>query len=409
MAAGLTIDSTGSPQRPQKTSAPTPVWVVIGLAMGPTVALGLARFAYALLLPPMRTELGWSYAAAGALNTANAAGYLVGALAAAALGRRLGDKQVFAVSLLLTALAVGASGLTAEFTLQLVLRFIAGFTGALTFITGAGLTAAAAQGGARSRAPTFLGLYFAGGGLGITASALAVPPVLTATGWRGGWLALGGLSLLATLIAWTVLGRAPQTASVTGKRGRGGWPARFMAPKLVAYGLFGAGYIAYATFIIAYLRSAEQFSDFEVSAFWAILGVAAIVAVFAWGPVLGRLKGGWGTAATVGMVTLGAAMPLIFGGIVGAFLSAILFGGSFLAVVAAVTSFGRRAAPPHAWTAMIGALTVAFGIGQSIGPLLSGALSDGPGGVTAGLWVSVAILAVSSVIAATQPEPAEQA
>src|ERR1700750_3333276 len=46
------------------------------------VSLGLARFSYALLLPPMRAELHWSYFVAGAMNTANAAGYLAGALLA---------------------------------------------------------------------------------------------------------------------------------------------------------------------------------------------------------------------------------------------------------------------------------------------------------------------------------------
>src|ERR1700733_2913478 len=111
----------------------TPLWVVVGLAMGPAVALGLARFAYALLLPPMRAELGWSFANAGAMNTANAAGYLVGALVAAPFGKRMGDKPVFAVSLLLTALTIGASGLTADFSALLALRLAAGFTGALAF------------------------------------------------------------------------------------------------------------------------------------------------------------------------------------------------------------------------------------------------------------------------------------
>ncbi|MGH9054723.1 MAG: YbfB/YjiJ family MFS transporter [Acidimicrobiales bacterium] len=51
-----------------------------GLALGPAVALGLARFAYALLLPAMRTDLHWSYTQAGALNTANALGYFAGAI-----------------------------------------------------------------------------------------------------------------------------------------------------------------------------------------------------------------------------------------------------------------------------------------------------------------------------------------
>ena len=66
------------------------VIVALGLATGPAVALGFSRFAYALLLPPMRDALGWSYVQAGAINTANGAGYVVGAAIAAAVARRAG-------------------------------------------------------------------------------------------------------------------------------------------------------------------------------------------------------------------------------------------------------------------------------------------------------------------------------
>ena len=54
------------------------------------VALGLGRFAYALLLPPMRQALGWGYTEAGLINTANAVGYLSGSLLAPWLIRRMG-------------------------------------------------------------------------------------------------------------------------------------------------------------------------------------------------------------------------------------------------------------------------------------------------------------------------------
>ena len=64
------------------------IWVALGLALGPAVVLGLARFAYALLLPAMRAELHWSLGTAGAMNSANAIGYLAGALATAGLARR---------------------------------------------------------------------------------------------------------------------------------------------------------------------------------------------------------------------------------------------------------------------------------------------------------------------------------
>jgi len=405
MAINDTTLASSEQIRAQSAATLTPLWVVFGLAMGPAVALGLARFAYALLLPPMRSALGWSFADAGAMNTANAAGYLVGALIAAPIGKIIGDKFVFAIGLLLTALAVGASGLTADFTTLLALRTVAGFTGALSFVAGAGLTSVAATGGAQSRAPTLLGIYFAGAGIGVTASALAIPPLLSVIGWRGGWLVLGGLALLATAFGCFALKRSPAQVYTSSDAARGGWSPWFMARKLVSYTLFGAGYIAYATFIIAFLRSEEGFTSSGVSAFWSILGLASIAAAFAWGPILGRLRGGWGAAVTMGMVAIGAAIPLIWSNVVGAFLSAILFGGSFLAVIAAVTSFARRAAKPHAWTTAIAALTIAFGLGQCIGPVLSGALSDGPNGVRVGLWLSVGILITATVVAAFQPEP----
>jgi predicted MFS family arabinose efflux permease len=386
----------------------TPSWVVVGLAMGPAVAIGLARFAYALLLPPMRADLGWSFAQAGAMNTANAAGYLVGALVAAPLGARMGDKAVFAVGLVLTALAVGVSGLTAGFTLLMVLRVVAGFTGALAFVCGAGLTSVAAAGESKSRAPTLLGIYFAGAGAGVTASALAVPPLLETVGWRGGWLVLGAIALASTAFGLLALRRAPEAAPALTDGAHGGWSPRFMACTLVAYGLFGAGYIAYATFIIAYLRSAEGFSSGDVTRFWSILGLSSVAAAFLWGRVLARLRGGSGIAATLTVLAIGTGAPLLWTAPAGAYLSAILFGGSFLAVLAAVASFARRSLKPHAVTGAIGLLTVVFGIGQCIGPVLSGALADGPSGLTAGLWLSVAILAVGAVIATFQSEPVDQ-
>lgn len=396
--------NAATPAPAEERGTPTPLWVVCGLAMAPAVALGLARFAYALLLPAMRDELGWSFAEAGAMNTANAAGYLAGALVAAPVGRRLGERRAFMVGMLLTTAAIAASGLTVDFAALLVTRFIAGFGGAVAFIAGAGLTAAAAAGGTRSRAPTLLGVYFAGAGIGIAASALAVPSLLAWIGWRGGWLVLGALALAASAIGAAVLPRTPRPATAQAQ-GDGRWSPHFMACELAAYGMFGAGYIAYATFIVAYLRSGAGFEGISITAFWTLVGLAAVAAAFAWAPVLGALRGGGGAMATMGTLNLGVLLPLLWPTVPGAYLSAILFGGSVLAVIAAVTSFARRAAPPHAWTGAIAALTVAFGIGQCIGPVLSGALSDGPEGVRSGLWLSVGTLLAGVAVAAFQREP----
>lgn len=102
-------------------------------------------------------------------------------------------------------------------------------------------------------------------------------------------------------------------------------------------------------------------------------------------------------------------MPLLLRGQVGAYVSALLFGGSFMAVVASAAAFACKAAPPPSWTNAIGAMTIAFGLGQCIGPVLSGLLSDGLDDVGTGLWVSWCILRGEVVVAAWQPEPRREA
>ena len=147
----------------------------IGLALGPAVALGFARFAYALLLPGMRADLSWSFAQAGTMNTANAVGYLVGALLATPLSHRTGARAAFAGSLLLTALALLASAASGAFAVLLALRLLAGAAGAVVFIVGATLAAGLASGGSNGRTASVLGVYFAGGGLGVAVSGLLIP------------------------------------------------------------------------------------------------------------------------------------------------------------------------------------------------------------------------------------------
>ena len=78
------------------------------------------------------------------MNTANAAGYLIGALVAAPFGRRTSDKAAFSLGLFLTSAAIAGAGLTADFTSLLLLRAVSGLAGAVSFVAGAGLTSAAA-------------------------------------------------------------------------------------------------------------------------------------------------------------------------------------------------------------------------------------------------------------------------
>lgn len=374
------------------------VWIALLLAAGPASAFGLARFAYAVLLPPMQADLDWSYATAALLNTVNAAGYLIGALVAARVGRRLGVRQAFLLSLVTTAVALGASALSTLLPVLLGLRLIAGATGAVTFILGAALTASLASANPGRSSALLMGVYVAGGGLGIVVTGLLLPATLAwypaELGWRIGWAVLGVVGILAWLMAAPAARRVPEPPPrPAGSRA----PVRGMIPLLSGYTLFGAGYIAYMTFIVALLRG-DGATDVQVSVFWIVLGLAAIGGGFAWSPVIGRLSGGRAPALLMVVVALGAGLPLFGSHPVLALGSAVLFGATFLALVGSVTHAAHRVLDPHQVTDGIGILTVGFAIGQSIGPLLSGILADSADGVRAGLALSVAVVLVGAVL-----------
>lgn len=175
-----------------------------------------------------------------------------------------------------------------------------------------------------------------------------------------------------------------------------------LRPLLIGYGLFGAGYIAYMTFIAAYLTQ-NGADEFGIAQFWVLLGLAAVAGSILWSPILGRLGGGRGVALTLAAVLVGTGLPAASGSMIAAYSSAVIFGGSFLSTPASVAGCARQLLPQRYWTNAVAALTVIFALGQCIGPVLAGAVSDGPDGVRAGLLLGAGLLAASVFTTVLQP------
>ena len=104
-------------------------------------------------------------------------------------------------------------------------------------------------------------------------------------------------------------------------------------------------------------------------------------------------------------VALGALLPILATNVWSFALSAVLFGGSFLAVVTAVTRQVRQTLPPARWTAVMGNATALFAIGQLVGPTLTGAIADRQGGLALGLLCSGALLGIATLVALLGPQP----
>ncbi len=281
------------------------------LALGPAVALGLARFGYSLLLAPMRTSLHWSFTVAGALSTANSAGYLAGAVLAGPLTRRWGARKAFVVATCLSALSLLATAATRGSLMLFGLRTVAGVSGAVSFIAGAALVAQVSPLGSVRRSAALLSVYSAGIGAGIAISGAGIPWLLAAVsspaGWRLGWVLLGGLATLGCVIAVP----AANACGEPTQAGPGGhWPMARLGPLFCCYTLFGVGYIGYFTFIVAYLQGRGASPGF-ITGFWIVLGGAVIVGGFGWAPVIGRLRAGRAPSAIMAVVCAGTLPPLL--------------------------------------------------------------------------------------------------
>jgi predicted MFS family arabinose efflux permease len=378
--------------------------IALGLSAGPVVALGFTRFAYALLLPAMRTQLHWSFAASGSMNTANAVGYLIGAATSAWWARRLGGRAAFLGGLILSAVMLLATAASGNYAALAGIRFAGGVSTAVTFVVGSALAARIHTGDRQHRSAALVALYMAGVGIGIVLSGAVVPAIIGGfgtAGWRLGWLAVAALATAAIVPAvWAANRTSAPAGHAPGSHDR--LRLRPLAPLFAWYVLFGAGYVSYMTFVIALLH-AEGLHLGTEAVFFIVLGIASAAGTLAvWGRVTARLRHGH-APALISLIVLLGVLPVLLGhGLPAALLSAVIFGATFMAGPTAATVLARRLLPAHAWTAGIAVLTVAFSVGQAIGPLVSGLLSDTSGGITAGLWLSVLLLAVAAIAALAQ-------
>jgi len=267
-----------APDRP--SSYVHPARLILILSLAPTVGLGIGRFAYSLVLPDMRDALGWSYSGAGFMNTINAAGYLAGALMAAKLVKRFGLSAAVRWGTLACVASLALCAMSGNFVVLSFARLLAGLGAAAGFVAGGALAAMIAQ-TRPERANFLLSLFYAGPGLGILASGLVAPFVLQAFGPGSWWIVWWAMTLLSVLMTIPLLlapiDRSAGIADVA--------PAKFaIRPVLIylaGYFLFGAGYIAYMTFMIAYVRDAGGGAPAQ-SAFWCLIGLSAFVTPWVW-------------------------------------------------------------------------------------------------------------------------------
>uniref|UniRef100_E1T4F3 Major facilitator superfamily MFS_1 n=1 Tax=Burkholderia sp. (strain CCGE1003) TaxID=640512 RepID=E1T4F3_BURSG len=411
------------------------------------VALGVGRFAFTPLLPlmlhggafgqpPIDIQHG------GWLASFNYAGYFVGALTCAAL--RVEPARVVRAGLASTVLLTLAMGVTSQFWIWAVVRFVAGAVSAWTFVF-------ASQWGLRRLAelgqPAWSGVIYTGPGVGIVGTGLLV----SAAGGYGataGWIGFGLISAVLAAVVWPAFGsgttsaggttgttRAARAAGPTGPTGPTESPRTGESPGtagttkstgttaslenplsrttiaatarpvsdsipathradafwLVAlYGVPGFGYIITATFLPVIARHALPGSPWP-DLFWPMFGAALMVGALLAARLPLHLDNRVLLAGSYVLQAVGIALGIVWPTAGGFSLGSILIGVPFTAITLFAMREARRLRGDDA-AGLMGYATAAYGLGQIVGPLVAAPIAAHTGSFSPALWLAAGAL-----------------
>ncbi len=379
-----------------------PAALILGGFIALASAMGIGRFVYTPILPEMVAALGLSASAAGLIASANFAGYLLGALAAALPRFGAARRQWMLIGLVFSALSTGGMAFTTALPAFVILRFVGGFASAYVLVFSSSLVMDRL---AEIGKANLAGYQFAGVGTGIALSAVLVERLAAFDfGWTWQWIATALLSLAACAAVGLLIGPAPQRANqVSATAPRGGLNLPLLA-LVLSYGLFGFGYVITATFLVQLVRTNAAIAPIE-PAIWVIVGLAAIPSVAVWSAIGRRLGAAAGYALACLVEAAGVLASVLWVSPPGTILAAILLGGTFVGITVLGFVVVRRLASGDI-SRTIALMTAAFGLGQIIGPILAGWVHDLTGSFLLPSIAAAAALAVGAALVARFTAPA---
>ncbi|MBT7757465.1 MAG: MFS transporter [Rhodospirillaceae bacterium] len=425
-------------------------WIALAAVLSTFVGVGVGRFALGMLLPAMGQALDLDYVQMGWISTANFIGYLLGALWVRRLLPRFGERRLIAISLMAVVATMAGVSQASGFWPLVILYTGTGLGSGIAFVCTVTLLPHWFATQYRGRAA---GTLATGTGLAMMLAGWSIPLInssMGAIGWRLGWGGLAAVCLPLVLFCLIVVRNRPgemglqpfgegtgpasrppsQAANRTEKQtarteaaGNGGMAKaaeRNLIMRLGAvYSLFGATYVVYATFVVTTLVREHGMAEAKAGLFWIGLGFFTLFC----GPVLGGLSDRLGrrVGIVVSFLLQGTAYILIayssgiWGGAVGGglghevavYLSIFLFGLSVFGLPVIMTAAVADYLTPERTVAAISTLTVIFGVGQMLGPILAGIMAEYSGSFTPAYLAATSLVALAIAITLTLPDPPE--
>ena len=370
---------------------------IIAATLIMAAALGIGRFAYTPLLPPMLDAFGWSFAQAGDVASANFFGYMIGALLAPTVSSSRYIRVWVAVSLMSSVATTYAGSSVVEFESWLLVRFLSGVASAFCLVL---VTTQLLQVLDRQGQASWGNIHFAGVGLGIMVCMLVLHE---AGDVAAQWQNLGAAAAVLMVVAWFALSGTGFVDRVAVGGDSMPETATSLWRLILGYGFFGYGYVVSATFVVAMAQQIQTSGQVtqDASWVWMVVGVALVPSVYIWQLAANR----WGLLRVLRLAYLvesvGALMTALSESLYMLVVSCVLLGGTFAAITALGISAAKQLAPTRVAQA-VSAMTFSFAVGQLLGPAISGRLADYFGGFIWPATAAAALLVISGLL--VQPE-----
>lgn len=376
--------------------------ILVGL-LGVFACLGLARFSFGMILPDMQLDLGMNATQAGIVGSANFIGYFLGLFVVGKWYASYGPMRLISRALWTQGFAMVLMALSSHYLIVALVFVIAGFFGALANI---GIMTHIAQSVPAHIKGRATGIVVAGIGLAVILSGVVTPTIalIVENPWRVSWIIFALLVIFAGIVSLLKIEpKKPKSGNNTPKEDDLKLQVILKSCSFwqtgILFFIFGLCAIMFMTFFVAALEESWQVDVGVSGIFWAILGVSSIFS----GPLFGMASDKFGRHATLGFLfglqgiahfLIAFQVPLF-----GVFASAMIFGLSTWAVPSIMATLSSELFGSHHTARILALVTLFFGVGQMVGPLIAGILRDFTGSYDIAFTMSAVLLWIGVIVA----------
>jgi len=334
------------------------------------VGVGVARFVFTSLLPAMLEDT-ISIAFAGILASLNYVGYLTGSVFSVFIKDIHSKVKYFRLGLVLCVVSSLVLGITENSTVWIIARLLAGFGAAMALVVGSAVVMLKLQATSKTKA---MGIHFSGLGFSIVITDLLMRAVFYYGGdWKDAWLILALLGALLSCYCVYILQFEKQPKDQVVKHE---FDKSLFSPMVIililAYFTEGVGMVVQATFLPDIVNSLDGLAGYG-GYVWLAVGLAGIPSCIIWMRLAHRFGSINIMIVAMLLQIVGILIPTVSNNIVMNLVSGLLFGATFIGLVALFMNFGGQQSSKNP-VFIMGAITSAYGVGQILAPLYSVAL-----------------------------------